>query len=74
MHPMKLLGHVVHVESHFSPLETLLVMGQDRCTVWAERSTGSENSSGHTLELLGGMGHVESCFGAFGDCANLDVR
>jgi hypothetical protein len=24
--------------------------------------------------LLGDMGHVESCFGAFGDSANLDVR
>jgi hypothetical protein len=27
----------------------------------------------HTMELLGDVGHVESCFGAFGDSANLDA-
>jgi hypothetical protein len=26
------------------------------------------------MELLGDVGHVESCFGAFGDSANLDAR
>jgi hypothetical protein len=28
----------------------------------------------HTMELLGDVGHVESCFGAFGYSANLDAR
>jgi hypothetical protein len=28
----------------------------------------------HMMELLCDMGHVESCFGAFGDSFNLDVR
>jgi hypothetical protein len=28
----------------------------------------------HTMELLGDVGHVESCFGLFGDSANLDAR
>ena len=26
------------------------------------------------MELLGDVGHVESCFGPFGDSANLDTR
>jgi hypothetical protein len=39
---MKLLGHVVRVESHFSTLETLLVLVQDSCSVCAEHTTGSE--------------------------------
>jgi hypothetical protein len=42
MHPMKLLGHVVHVESHLVRLETVLALVQDRCIVCAERTTGSE--------------------------------
>jgi hypothetical protein len=29
---------------------------QDRCMVWM-----------HSMDLLGGMGHVESCFGLFGN-------
>jgi hypothetical protein len=28
----------------------------------------------HTMELLGDVGHVESCFGPFEDSANLDAR
>jgi hypothetical protein len=39
---MKLLGHVVHVESHFSTFGDMLVLVQDRCTIRAERTTGSE--------------------------------
>jgi hypothetical protein len=26
------------------------------------------------MELLGDVGHIESCFGPFGDSGNLDVR
>jgi hypothetical protein len=26
------------------------------------------------MELLGGLGHVESCFGLFASSANLDAR
>ena len=42
MHPMELLGDVVHVESGFSPLETVLVSEQDTCTVCTTRTIGSE--------------------------------
>jgi hypothetical protein len=56
-------------------LETVLVSVQDRCTVCAERTTGSEKSSWtHTMELLGDVGHVESYFNLFGDTDNLDAR
>ena len=39
---MELLGDVGHVESHLVCLETVLVLVQDRCTVCAERTIGSE--------------------------------
>ena len=39
---MELLGDVGHVESHLFPLETVLVSVQDRCTVCAEHTIGSE--------------------------------
>jgi hypothetical protein len=39
---MELLGDVGHVESHFGPLETVLVSVQDRCRVCAKRTIGSE--------------------------------
>jgi hypothetical protein len=28
----------------------------------------------HTMQLLGDLGHVESCFYPFGDSANFDAR
>ena len=43
MHPMELLGDVGHVEYLISVnLEIVLILMQDRCTVCAERSIGSE--------------------------------
>ena len=39
---MELLGDVGHVESHFFPLETVLVSVQDRCMVCTERTIGLE--------------------------------
>ena len=42
MHPMELQGDVGHVEPCFDPLEIVLVLVQDWCTVCAERSIGSE--------------------------------
>ena len=42
MHPMELLGNVGHVEPRFDPFGVVLVLVQDRCTVCAERTIGSE--------------------------------
>ena len=39
---LELQGDVGHVESRFSPLETVLVFVQDRCMVCAKRTIGSE--------------------------------
>ena len=42
MHPIELLGDVGHVESRSVRLEMVLVLVQDRCTVCAESTIGSE--------------------------------
>ena len=39
---MELLGDVGHVESRSVRLEMVLVLVQERCTVCAERTIGSE--------------------------------
>ena len=41
-HPMELQGDVGQVESHSVCLEMVLVLVQDRCTVYAKRSIGSD--------------------------------
>ena len=41
-------------------------MGQVRCTVCAKRTIGLEIVLDHLMELLGDVGHVESCFGLLG--------
>ena len=45
---------------------------QDRCTVCAEHTIGSEIILAHPMVLLGDVGHVESHFGLLG--ASLGVR
>jgi hypothetical protein len=42
MHPMKLLGDVGHVESHFGLLEIVSMSVQDRSIVCAKRTIASE--------------------------------
>ena len=49
-------------------------MTEDRCTVCAERTIGSENVLTHLMELVGDIGHVESCFGPFGDSVSVRAR
>jgi hypothetical protein len=47
----------------------------DRCKVCAKCTKGLEKSFWtHMMELLGDVGHVESCFGSFGDGVTLDAR
>ena len=58
---MELLGDVGHVESRSVRLEMVLVLVQDRCTICAERTIGSETFWTHSMERLGDVGHVESC-------------
>ena len=42
------------------PLETVLILMQDRCTVCAESTIRYEIILAHPMKLLGDVGHVES--------------
>jgi hypothetical protein len=55
-------------------LETVLIFMQDRCTVCAECTIGSEIVLDAPMELLGYEAELEAHFGVFGDSANLDTR
>jgi hypothetical protein len=74
MHPMELLGDVGHVESHFGPLEIVLVSVQDSSIVLILLQLAQKSFWMHPTELLCDVGHVESCFGLFGDCVNFGAR
>jgi hypothetical protein len=47
---------------------------QDRCTVCAECTIGSEIILLHPMELFGDVGLVESRFGPFGDSVSVSAR
>ena len=47
-------------------LEIMLVLVQDRCTVCAKRTLGSEIVWMHPMEFLGDVGHVQPRFDPFG--------
>ena len=51
-------------------LEAVLVSVQDRCTVCAKRTIGSETFWTHPMVLLHDESQVEARFGPFGDIAN----
>ena len=55
-------------------LEIVLVSVQDRCTVCAKRTIGSEIILGAPDHTHRCVSHVEARFGAFVDSVNLDAR
>ena len=55
-------------------LEIVLVSVQDRCTVGAKCTIGSEIVSNAPDGTQGDKAQVEAHFGQFGDIANLDAR
>ena len=55
-------------------LETVLVSVQERCTVCAKRTIGSEIILDAPMVLLGDEAQVDAHFILFGDSANLGVR
>ena len=55
-------------------LEIVLSLTQDRSTVCAERSIGSEIVWDAPMELLGDVGHVETRFDLFGDSVSVGAR
>ena len=54
--------------------EIVLVLVQERCTVCAKRTIGSEIILAHLLLLLGDETQVKARFGPFGESANPDAR
>ena len=64
---MVLLGDEAQVEARFGLFRDSASLTQDRCTVCAERTIGSEIILDAPMELLDDTGHVESRFGLFGD-------
>ena len=71
---MELLGDVGLVESCFGPFGIVLVSVEDRCTVCAKRTTGSDIVFNALMVLLGDKAQVEAPFSPFGDSANIDAR
>jgi hypothetical protein len=55
-------------------LDTVLILIQDRCTVCAERTGSLEIILDAPMELLGDVGHVESCFSPFVDSVSFGSR
>jgi hypothetical protein len=55
-------------------LEILLILTQDRCTVYAERTIGSEIISDTPMELLRDVDHVKSHFSLFRDGVSVSAR
>ena len=58
---MELLGDVGHVESRLIHLEMVLVFVQDRCTVYAKHTIGSDIILDAPNGTPRRCGHVESC-------------
>ena len=71
---MELLGDVGHVEPVLIRLEIVLVLVQDRCTVYARRTMGSKIILDTMMVLLCIEAQVDARFGLFGDSAKLDAR
>ena len=55
-------------------LEIVLVSMEDRCTVCAKCTIGSDIVFNVLMVLLGDEAQVEAPFSPFGDSANLDAR
>ena len=55
-------------------LEIVLVLVQDRCTVYARRTMGSKIILDTMMVLLCIEDQVDARFGLFGDSAKLDAR
>ena len=71
---MELLGDLGMWNLDSGRLEAVFESVQDRCTVCAKHTIGSETFWTHPMVLLGDEGQVEARFGPFADIANPDAR
>ena len=67
---MGLLGDVGLVESCFGPFGDSVSVVEDRCTVCAKRTRGSDIVFNALMVLLGDEAQVEAPFSPFGDSAD----
>ena len=70
---MQLLGEWVMSNLVLIHLDMVLVSVQDRCTVCAKHTIGSETVLDR-MGLLGDEAHVHTHFGLFRDSTSLDAR
>ena len=73
-HPVELLGDLGMWNLDSGRLEAVFESVQDRCTVCAKHTIGSETFWTHPMVLLGDEAQVDARFGLFGDIANPDAR
>jgi hypothetical protein len=59
---MELLCDMSHVESRFGPFGDIVVLVQDRCTVYAKCTIGSEIVFKNPMVLLGDEAQLEARF------------
>ena len=71
---MELLGYTGQVEAHFSPFGDSVDLAQDRCTVCAKYTIGSEISLNALNGTLVDVGEVEARFSPFRGSVNHDAR
>jgi hypothetical protein len=71
---MKLLGDEAQAEARFGPFRDSANLMEDRRMVCAECTIGSEFVWMHPMELLGDVGHGESCFDLFRDGVCVGAR
>ena len=62
------------MEFHLGPFGDSVVSMQDRHTVCAKCTIGSEIILTHPMEILGDVRHVESHFFTFGDSVSVSAR
>jgi hypothetical protein len=74
MHPIVLLGDRSSGCFDLVHLEIVPILTQDRCTVCAQRTLGSEIVLYAPDGTPRWQGQVEAQFSPFGDSANLDAR
>ena len=71
---MVLLGDKAQVEARCSPFGDSANLDAYRCMVCVERTIGSKIIFDTPEELIGDVGHLESCFLPFGDSVGVATR
>ena len=71
---MELLGDVGHVESRSVRLKMVLLLVQDRCTVCAKRTIGSDTILNAPVGTPRRRGSCGISFGPFGDGVSVSTR